>query len=334
MDDVAREAGVSRALVSLVMRASPRVGDARRRAVLRAVDELGYRPNVLARNLASRCTHTIGVMVNDLHNPFFAEMLDGMEAFASDHGYRLLLNSGWRRPSSERAAVETLLEFRTDGIVLASPRLETKAIVRAAESVPVVVLGRALRSPHVDTVNSDEEAGACLVVDHLHRLGHVDITHFDGGAGAGASARRTGYVRAMRAIGAEGHIRVVEGDFTEVSGALAANQILEWPDRPTAVFAANDLMAAGALDRMEECGLRIPDDISIVGYDNTALAAMQHLSLSTINQPRKKMGLLAIEVLLERIEDHRTQVRRLVLPPQLVARGSSAPPPTRSQGST
>ncbi len=325
MDDVAAEAGVSRSLVSLVMRNAPNVSEARRVAVLAAADQLGYRPNVLARNLASRRTFTIGVLINDMHNAYHVEVLDGMEPLATANGYRVLIAPGWHSPASERRAVESILEYRVDGLILAGPQLESKEIVQAAENTPVVIVGRSIRSTQVDSVNNDEAVGTRLVVDHLVGLGHSRITHFDGGTGAGAGARRAGYEAAMRHHGLDSEIDVVRGDFTESSGATAAATILGRPCIPTAIFAANDLMAAGALDTLEEAGLHVPEDISLVGYDNTALAAMPQLSLSTVHQPRIEMGRLAMESLLERIDGRRTKCRREVIAPQLMARTTSGP---------
>ncbi|MCP5032256.1 MAG: LacI family transcriptional regulator [Actinomycetia bacterium] len=327
MDDVATAAGVSRALVSLVMRGSPKVSPERRAAVLAAADELGYRPNVLARNLASGRTRTVGVIIDDLHNPYFADVVEGAEDRAAANDYRLLINAGWRRVDAEQQAIETMLEFRTDGMILAGPRLEDHLIEAAARSVPVVAVGRAVDSSIVDTVNNDEIAGSRLVIEHLVDLGHRRIVHLDGGHGAGADTRRLGYEQAMSEAGLADQIRVVGGDFTEISGVAAAREVLSWAEgeRPTAVFAANDLMAAGALDTLEETGLVVPDDVSIVGYDNTALAAMQHMSLSTVHQPRHEMGRLAMEALIDRFEGRRTEACHIVLAPELVARRTSGP---------
>lgn len=324
MDDVALRAGVSRALVSLVMRDSPKVSDRSRVAVLTAAEELDYRPNLMARSLASRRTMTIGLVLNDLHNPFFPEIADGIRAGADEHGYRLLMNSGFLEPASERRAVEQFLELRADGIILVGPRLPTKAIAAAAESVPVVVVGRPLRAAAVDTVNNDEAAGASLVVDHLVSLGHERIAHIDGGAGAGAKERRAGFIDAMQTHGLEPS--VVRGDFTEGGGERAAEHILALADRPSAVFAANDLTALGALSRLDEAGLNVPDDISLVGYDNVAMAALRHISLTTIDQPRLEMGKLAVAAIVERLAGDVDRASRKIVRPSLVVRHTTAKP--------
>ena len=325
--DIAARAGVSKSLVSLVLRDAPSVSEAKRRAVLAAAAALDYRPNLVARSLVRRRTNVLGVMLSDLHNTFFADVLDGVAGRAADLGYKALIVTGNRAAEGEAEAIETLLELRTDGLVLAAPRLETERIVEAARSVPVVLVSRAVTSPRVDSVTNDDQAGAALAVDHLAGLGHRRIAHVDGGRGAGAQGRRQGYVRAMRGHGLGAEIRIAGGDYTEEAGAAGVEELLASGPPPTAIFAANDLSAIGALDALGRRGLRVPEDISLVGYDNTSVAALRHIDLTTIDQPRLAMGRTAVELLLQRIERRRTGVRRVVIAPALVVRGSTAPPP-------
>ncbi len=326
MDDVAREAGVSRALVSLVMRESPKVSEKRRTRVLAAAQRLGYRPNAMARGLASRRTRTIGVLLNDLRNPFFAEMMDGIIEAADELDYRLLIGTGRREAAGERRVLDAFFEHRTDGLLLVSPRLPLTEILSIGRSTPTVVAARPLSAAHVDSVTNDDRAGAELAVRHLAELGHRRISHIDGGRGAGAAARRAGYVREMQRLGLEPD--VVPGEFTDGAGVRAAERLLEGDALPTAVFAANDLVAVGALDRFEDAGLRIPDDISIIGYDNTFLAALHHMSLTTIDQPRPEIGRLALTTLVERIDGERASAVHHRLEPSLVVRATTGPPPS------
>lgn len=325
MEDVAREAGVSRALVSLVMREQPNVSEARRQRVLDAASRLGYRPNAMARSLATRRTRTVGVILDDLRNPFFAEIAGGVEQLASELGYQLLLGAGGRQARRERAALSTLLEYRVDGVILVSPRMQASDIAAAASEVPVVMVGRQVRGVDADFVLIDEGHGIELVLDHLLGLGHEHIAHVDGGRGAGGPQRRTAFLRGMRARRLGSRSRLIPGDFTEEAGANAARQLLAEPELPTAVFAANDMIAAGLLGGFDQAGVEVPDDVSVVGYDNISIAHLAHVSLTTVHQPRSEMGRMALELLLDRIDNRRASVVRLV-EPTLVVRSTTAPP--------
>lgn len=326
MEDVAREAGVSRALVSLVVRDSPKVSEERRARVVAAAARLGYRPNAWARGLASRRTGMIGVLLNELHNPFYAEIMDGIDAGAAAAGYRVLLGTAGSRPGGERTALETFLELRADGVVLVGPRLSSREIAGAARTVPVVVVARGMRSAAADSITNDERHGARLVVEHLVGLGHRAIAHVDGGSGAGAAARRAGYKEAMRGARLAREIRIVAGDYTDLAGLAAADAILRSRRLPTAIFAANDLAAAAMIDRFENAGLRVPADISIVGHDNTFLAALHHIALTTVDQPRPEMGRRAMALLVERMVGKRTAPVNVRVTPSLVVRSTTGPP--------
>ena len=326
MEDVAAAAGVSRALVSLVVRGSPRVSDRSRAAVREAAERLGYRPNLAARNLASGRTSTFGVLLNDLHNPWFAEIADGIHDAAEEAGYQIILANGRRAATTEDRAVESFLSYRVDGMILAGCRLPTRRIDDIGAKTAVVSVGRPLRSSRVDTVNTDERLGSELAVRHLAGLGHRDIAHIDGGRGAGAAPRKAGYLAAMRTMGLGGRARVVAGDFTEEAGVQGVVALLATGRFPTAIYTANDLSAIGAIDRLEDEGMAVPGDVSLVGFDNTALAALHHIGLTTIDQPRVAMGALAVRLLLERLGG-RTTVRRAVVPPAIVVRTTTGPAP-------
>lgn len=289
-----------------------------------AAEELGYRANLVARSLVQRRTYNVGVVVSDLHNIFFAEVLDGLYAAAADLGYRALITTGNRDPAAEQRALEQLLELRAEGVVLAGPRVEAEAVAAAARTVPIAVVGSNLRLRGVDVVVDDDFHGAALAVEHLVSLGHRDIALIDGGMGAGAAERRAGYQAAMSAAGLESHIRIEPGDFTEGGGYESARRLLSGKQRPTAIFASNDQSAVGALNAINEAGLRVPDDVSLMGYDNTALAALRHISLTTIHQPRTQIGEMALRAVVRRIESPELQARRHVLAPKVVIRSTTA----------
>ncbi len=322
MDDVAALAGVSRALVSLVMRNAPNVSDKRRKAVLEAAEELGYRPNAAARSLAERRSNTLGVVVNDLHNTFFADVVDGVRDAAQEHGYRLLLNTSWLTDTNEQGAVEAFLEYRVDAILVLGARASEDVLFEASKQAPLVTIGDVL--PRIDGVVNDDLRGGELVVEYLAGLGHRDIVHIDGGRGAGAIQRRDGFVIAMEERGLEP--RVVSGEFTEQSGVESTAELIRTGQVPSAIFAGNDLQAVGVIDTLIGADYRVPEDVSVVGYDNTHIASLRHINLTTVNQPRFEMGRLAATVAIERLETNRRQAVCHVLTPELVVRGTAAAP--------
>ncbi|ALG14195.1 LacI family DNA-binding transcriptional regulator [Kibdelosporangium phytohabitans] len=321
MEDVARLAGVSRALVSLVMNDSPKVSEQRRKAVLDAAEQLGYSPHAMARSLASRTSTVLGVMVSDLHNAFFAEVVDGIDEVAQAEGFELIINTGGRSPAREKRAVNGLLAFRPAGLALLGPVVPPNTLAEAAEQAPTVLVARSSRLSTLDTVNDDGEAGSALAVDHLVSLGHNDIAHLDGGVGSQAPQRRRGYTAAMRRHGLTP--RVIPSEYTDLAGAKAVRQLLEQGPLPTALVAANDFNAVGAISALEEAGLRVPQDMSVVGYDNTSLAGLRHVSLTTIDQPRHEIGRLAGEALVQRVRGERTEPVKKLLHPSLVVRSTT-----------
>lgn len=322
--DVAKRAGVSKSLVSLVMQESPYVSDERRAAVLQAVEELNYRPNAMARGLVQQRSQILGVLLSNLHNPFFADVVTGIEAEALERGYRAFFNTGIRLPEREAIALETLLQLQADGLILAGTLLDMKTINKAGKAVPIVLISRATRSQHVDSVVGNERLGARIAVDHLLSLGHTRIAHIDGGRGAGAKRRRRGFEAAMAAHDLEPIL--TPGSYTEEGGAEGVRELLAMDQHPTAIFAPNDLAALGCLQALSDAGRSVPGDVSLMGYDNAWLAGLQHISLTTIDQPRHELGTTSVELLLERLEGGRKEPRHIVLEPSLVVRATTAPP--------
>ncbi len=325
--DVARRAGVSKSLVSLVVRGDDRVSEERRQAVLDAISDLNYRPNAMARGLVQRRTRIIGVMISNFRNPFFADVVAGVQHQASERGYKALFSTGDRQHELEQAAIESLLELRVDGLIFASSRIDDEAIFRFGGTAPLVVLNRQTTDTASDSITNDNHAGARMAVEHCASLGHRRIAHIRGAQGAAARERLEGYEETMRRLGFERHLLAVEGGYNEAGGSRGARELVERRPLPTAVFAANDLCAIGALNAFEEAGMRIPEDVSIVGYDNTSLAALRHVSLTSIHQPGEEMGRVAVDLMFERIHEGRTEPRHDVITPSLVVRSTTAPPP-------
>ncbi len=323
MDDVAQRAGVSRSLVSLVMRGSPRVSDAARSAVERAARDLNYRPNLAARQLASRRTLTVGLILNDLHNLFFPEVTEGIHAVASGSGYRILINNGRQQASAERTALDNLIDLQVDAVLLAGTILDDETLIAAAEQLPVCAIGRSIDHHLVDTVNNDNRMGSNLVVDHLVELGHRHICHITGGDGAGSLERREGFIAAMQRHGLEPMI--IEGHFSEQAGAHAAHTLLQLTDPPTAVYAANDLSALGVMGVFKQSGLGVPDRFSVVGYDNTALASFDYVHMTSVEQQRHRIGEIAMNAVLRRLDSPRQPALTEIVAPELIIRSTTGP---------
>ncbi|MBK9740754.1 MAG: LacI family DNA-binding transcriptional regulator [Actinobacteria bacterium] len=327
MHDVAARAGVSKSLVSLAMRGSPKVSERSRSLILAAAAELGYRPNAAARSLADRRSHTVGVLVLDLHNPVFAEILDGVQSEVRTHGYSTMLVTGGADPDLEQAELEKLLEFQVEGLIVIAHRLPGSVLRRIAKECPLVVVTRDdVTGPSIDTVRNDDVAGARLAVEHLVALGHRRIVHLSGGDNRVSQDRRDGYLEAMRTAGLAGQSCVIDGALTDAGGYSAAQQALDLEPRPTAMFAANDMSALGAIAAVQDRGLGVPGDVSVVGYDGMSLGALRTLSLTTVAQPLGEMGALAARRLFDRIDHPRRRSVRLRVDAALVPRGSTAPP--------
>ncbi|MFJ1654490.1 LacI family DNA-binding transcriptional regulator [Streptomyces sp. NPDC088337] len=324
--DVAARAGVSKSLVSLVLRGSGSVRPDKRQAVLAAVEELGYRPNAAARSLSERRTRTVGVLLNDMRNPWFVELLDGLNSCLHDAGLHMLLADGHLNRRLGEDLTRTFTELRVDGLVAVGTLRDPRALRVAAGRVPTVVAGaREPELPGVDVVAGDDERGARLATEHLVALGHRHIAHI-AGQGAVGDLRRRGFEAAMRAHGLAGTAVVEQGDLTEEGGYRATVRLLSRTRRPTAVFAVNDMACVGALSAAEESGLRVPGDLSLAGYDNTYLSRLRHLWLTTVDNASHDVGRRAAQRLLDRIDDPHLPRTVDLTSPALEVRGTTAPP--------
>lgn len=321
--DVAARTGVSTASVSLVLRDAPGPSVETRRRVREAAAELGYRPDRNASLLARRRRHLLGVMI-DVRNTFHAELVEGIHAAAEQVGYDLVLSTltGTR---DEQRAVETLLDFRCEALILLGPDAPSARLVELDQHVPVVAVGR--RMAGIDVVRTADDDGVGQAVDHLAGLGHRAIAFVDGGKGTIASDRRRGYRKAMRRHGLGEHIRVIPGAHTEKAGTRAAQALLRRGNPPTAVMTSNDRCALGLLDALVRAGMDVPASMSVVGYDDSPASQLAHVNLTTVSQNAQQQAKHAVTAAVERLDSGRTAPHEVVLVPRLVVRGTTAPPP-------
>jgi DNA-binding LacI/PurR family transcriptional regulator len=323
MADVASRAGVSRALVSIVFRGVPGASASTRERVMRAAEELDYRPDVRARLLGSNRSRTVGVVFG-LRHEFHAEVVEALYRAGDASGYDLAL--GATSPSrNERRAVQSLLDYRCEALVLVGPGLSRVAIEELAGRLPVVVVARSLQSTSVDVVRTDDALGARLAVEHLAALGHEAIAHVDGDRAPGTAERRRGYRHAMRELGLAAHARLVAGGLTEERGERAAVALLD-DAPPTAVAAFNDHCAVGLVAAVRERGVRVPHDLSVVGYDDSHVAGLSTVALTTVAQDADALARAALERAVSRVEDPSRRPSELVIAPRLVVRRTTAPP--------
>lgn len=267
------------------------------------------------------------MIASDLHNPFFADLLDAVQV-TDEVGIRTLLGTGRRRPEQERQLVESLIGHPVDGLLLLSPLIDAADLRDLSRRSPIVVTGRSDITSHtVDTVVNNDAAGAALAVEHLISLGHRRITHITGGNAPAAAERERGFRDAMTAAGLSEYMRLVPGGVTDEDGYDAMTRLIAAGGLPTAVFAVNDFAALGALNAIEEDGMSVPEDVSLVGYDNSSIAAFRHVSLTSIDQPHAELGRLAVRTLYERVTaENVLPAEHIVLTPRFVARATTAAP--------
>ncbi len=324
--DVARKAGVSVATVSRVISENGYpVAVGTRARVQRAASALEYTPNLVARGLKKHTSRTIGLIIPDISNPFFPAVARGAEDVASRHGYTVVLCNTDEQVRKEHQYLSLLHRQWIAGVLFATNKANTSLLRWLLEhEIPAVLVACDAASLPLDAVFVDSHRGAWLATRHLITLGHTRVAHVAGPPRMGAGRDRLlGYRRAMAASGLRVRTEwVVTGDFHAEAGYRGARSLLRRADRPTAVFAANDLMAMGVLRAAQEAGLRVPGDLAVVGFDDIPMARMVSPALTTVAQPTYRMGALAMERLLERVAGRRVGSRKITLEPELVVRQS------------
>ena len=321
--DVARRANVSVATVSRALNGHVNVADAVRRRVVSIADELRYTPHHAARSLSSRRTHTIGVVLPDLHGEFFSELMRGIDGVARERGMHLLVSSYHGHPEEQVAALGAM-RGRVDGLIVMSPSVSNAGCLgeHLLSSLPSVLVNTHASALGARALSVDNHGGARTMVRHLIDCGYRRIAFIAGPEdNFEAHERQRGYFDALAEAGLESHAWVIRGDFDEASGHRAGLELVGAQQRPDAVFAANDMMALGCLFALNQSGVRVPDEIALAGFDDIPLARYVHPALTTMRVDIPELGARAMRMLLDHVAA--TPETSLPLPTELIVRAST-----------
>ncbi|HVX43639.1 MAG TPA: LacI family DNA-binding transcriptional regulator [Mycobacteriales bacterium] len=326
--DVAARAGVSIATVSRALNDRARISGTTRERILRIAADLGYEPNEIARSLTGKASRTVALLLPDIANPFFPELVSGVQSVTDANEHLLLL---CRTSDDEQKVVRDLSILRrkqVDGVILVAGSLAGGPITEQVPDFPLVLMDRDIPVTGADLVAVDHRRGARLAVEHLLDLGHRSVAHIAGPPGLPVSrARRAGWRAALRSAGLVADTGLIRtGDFLEDGGYRATKSLLAGEAEFTAIFAANDLTAIGALAALSESGIDVPGRMSVVGFDGIHLAKYTAPTLTTVAQPIFELGRRATELLLDRLTGERRRPEKVVLDTELIVRGSSGPP--------
>jgi LacI family transcriptional regulator len=326
--DVAREAGVSMATVSRVVNNNPNVKPQTRKKVFEAIERLGYRPNAVARGLASKKTTTVGVVIPDISNAIFAEVARGIEDIANMYRYNIILCNADKKKEKEISVINTLLEKQVDGLLFMGGTVTQEHILAfKSSSVPIVLCATTDDNNAIPAVDIDHEKAAYdavqLLIEHGHRnIGMISGTLQDP---ANGFARFQGYKRALEEAGipvSDEHIRV--GNYRYESGIEAMKYFISLENKPTAIFAATDEMAIGAIHTIQDANLKVPEDISVISVDNSRMASMVRPLLTTVAQPMYDIGAVSMRLLTKLMNKENVEVTKIVLPHEVIVRKSVA----------
>jgi DNA-binding LacI/PurR family transcriptional regulator len=328
--DVARLAGVSTATVSRALNGTARIAPATQAAIAAAIDQLGFAPSTIARSLVTKSTQTIAFLLPDITNPFYAALVSGIQdsALARDHTMLLCTTEG--DPEREEQYLNLLRAKSVDGALVDGLVLPSDRIARfVREGFAIVCLDRDIDSRSIPLGQGDNRRGGRMAVEYLLGLGHTEIAHVTGVRDLRISEDRLeGFRDAHKNVGVVLDERsITEGNFTEEGGYEATRRLLDDHVPFTAVFAANDLSALGVVTALTQSGLRVPEDVSVVGFDDLRLAAYMSPPLTTVHQPAAEIARRATEILIDLTHGMKVRTMRQLLPPKLVVRASTAPPP-------
>ena len=325
--DVAALAGISYTTVSHVVNKTRPVSEEVRLKVEAAIKSLDYVPSAVARSLKAKTTATIGLLVPNSLNPYFAELARGIEDYCERNGYCVILCNSDDNPDKQRSYLRVLLEKRIDGLIVASAGGDSGlAQGLAGVKTPMVIVDRGLEGVDADLVRIDHEYGAYLATRHLLELGHRDIATIGGPASTSvAQMRQAGFARALKEAGVEVFpSRMLESDFTSTGGYNAASILLE-RNPPSAIFAGNDMIGIGVLRAAAERNVRVPAELSVIGFDDIQMSRYVYPALTTVGQSILQLGEMAAEVLLRRIATPGLATDQRIVTPSIVLRESTAP---------
>ena len=329
INDVARLAGVSITTVSHVINGTRFVSQDARKRVTDAMQRLNYQPNSLARSLRMGSSKTIGLIIPDSSNLFFAEIARAIEDAGYQHGYSVILCNTDDDPQKEAAYVQVLSAKQVDGVIFISAGVVSQGLNKLLEaSIPVVVIDREIPNIAADIILIDNLQGGYQATHHLIQSGHRVIACIAGPSELTPSSQRlVGFQRALEEAGIDRNESLVgRGDFHAASGYTAALRLLQNTPRPTAIFACNDMMAIGALHAAYILHMQVPEDLAIVGFDDIELASYVYPPLSSVAQPKVEMGKMAVDLIMERIHSQFSESRTIILPSRLMVRLSSSTP--------
>lgn len=332
ISDIAKECGVSKSTVSRVLNNSPNVDEETKKRVLEVIQKYGYIPNSFARGLVGKRVNSIGVIVSDITNPYYSLLVKGIEDICRTYNYSLLLCNTDGRITEEIKHVKLLIQKNVDGIIFASSKLDGQAIELAKNygyRNHIVLVGRLPKEyENFNFVIVDNLLGAYMGVNYLISLGHRKIAFLSGTWNTWPNMKRfEGYKKAMEENGLSIEKKyILNGDFTLETGYYMGLKILSMRNRPTAIFCANDMSAIGVLEACWESGVDVPDDISVIGFDDIGMSSFRSIQLTTISQSIYEQGALAGKVLLEKIQSDEENLTQIVLPPKLVVRKTCGPP--------
>lgn len=328
LSELARKLDLSPATISRALNRPEMVAPSTLAKVFKAVDEVGYRPNAIARSLRIGVTRSIGLIVSDIQNPFYSAVVKAVERVATRHGYSTIICNADEDPATEAAALIVLGELKVSGIIQGSTGANVESLAKLRrEGIPVIDIDRTSGLEDVDTVLVDNVRGSRDAAEYLLALGHTRVATITGPTNLTTGQDRLeGFQQALGAAGVElPDEYVIIGDFREASGHAAAQRLLSLPEPPTALFVANNEMMAGALAACREAGIRIPERLSLISFDDVRWSRYVEPPLTVIAQPIEEIGRVAAELLFERLDGRLEPVTR-ILDTKLIKRGSCAAP--------